>query len=459
MVDENYLMVAVLKGLMEDKNYAVTVTTVFEEKYFDDPGIIEVFNHVKRHLNEYDELPSKDIIINSVSGDTKDDVLALFQEAENTDFSVSKNYDWLLDETNKYLKDKAIKMAILEGIDIIDSGENIHAIRNIIEDALCKDIKTDIGLDYFGQLSERLKRILTATDTRIRTYYPSLDELFNGGFPPYTLNMFIAKVHGHKSNIMTNIIGRQVLNGVNVALASLEMSTDMYAQRFDANFTNLDINRIYINKRLKKQFITELRSIKDRKENGKLFIKEYPTGKATVNDFRIWLRELGMRDILPQIFFCDYISLMKAEGRSTGDLYKDGKAISEELRALGFEFNIPVVTVAQINRAGTFIDFDSLDMNSIGECLSLNTIVYKKNNGIYYDVCIKDIQIGDIIKGSKHDVIVKGKSNIKKKIMYKITTKSGKTIICSGDHKFPTHNGLKSINTGLKKGDKLNTFS
>jgi len=367
MVDENYLMVAVLKGLMEDKNYAVTVTTVFEEKYFDDPGITEVFNHVKRHLKEYDELPSKDIIINSVSGDTKDDVLTLFRESESTDFSVSKNYDWLLDETNKYLKDKAIKMAILEGIDIIDSGENVNTIRNIIEDALCKDIKTDIGLDYFGQLSERLKRILTATDTRIRTYYPSLDELFNGGFPPYTLNMFIAKVHGHKSNIMTNIIGRQVLNGVNVALASLEMSTDMYAQRFDANFTNLDINRIYINKRLKKQFITELRSIKDRKENGKLFIKEYPTGKATVNDFRIWLRELGMRDMLPQIFFCDYISLMKAEGRSTGDLYKDGKAISEELRALGFEFNIPVVTVAQINRAGTFIDFDSLDMNSIGE--------------------------------------------------------------------------------------------
>jgi len=367
MVDENYLMVAVLKGLMEDKNYAVTVTTVFEEKYFDDPGITEVFNHVKKHLKEYDELPSKDIIINSVSEETKDDVLTLFRESESTDFSVSKNYDWLLDETNKYLKDKAIKMAILEGIDIIESGKNVHTIRNIIEDALCKDIKTDIGLDYFGQLSERLKRILTATDTRIRTYYSSLDELFNGGFPPYTLNMFIAKVHGHKSNIMTNIIGRQVLNSVNVALASLEMSTDMYAQRFDANFTNLDINRIYINKRLKKQFITELRSIKDRKENGRLFIKEYPTGKATVNDFRIWLRELGMRDMLPQIFFCDYISLMKAEGRTTGDLYKDGKAISEELRALGFEFNIPVVTVAQINRAGTFIDFDSLDMNSIGE--------------------------------------------------------------------------------------------
>jgi len=371
MVDEQYLMICMLKGMMQDKNYALTISTVFEDKYFDDPSMSEIFTFTKKHIEEHKTLPDKDIVINSVSKDVKDDVITLFNDSESTDFNVSKNYDWLLEETNIYLKDRAIKRAILDGIDLIDSGDNIQQIRNIIENALCKDIKVDIGLDYFGDLSERLKRILTATDLRVKTYYPTLDDLFNGGFPPYTLNMFIAKVHGHKSNIMGNIIARQIQHGVKVGLASLEMSQDMYAQRFDANLTNLDLNRIYINKTLKGQFLRKIKEVKSNIGDGALYLKEYPTGKATVNDFRIWLRELGMRDMLPDIFYCDYISLMKSEYKNSGDLYKDGKAISEEIRALGFEFNIPAVTVAQINRAGTFMDFESLDMNSIGESFGI----------------------------------------------------------------------------------------
>ena len=366
-VDEQYLMVCMLKGMMQDKNYALTISTVFEDKYFDDPSMSEVFNYTKKHVEEHKSLPDRDIIINSVSKDIKDDVIALFNDAESTDFNVSKNYDWLLEETNVYLKDRAIKRAILDGIDLIDSGDNIQQIRTLIENALCKDIKIDIGLNYFDDLSERLKRIFTATDTRVKTYYPTLDDMFNGGYPAYTLNMFIAKVHGHKSNIMSNIISRQIQNGVKVGLASLEMSQDMYAQRFDANLTNLDINRIYINKTLKGNFVKKIKEIKSNVGDGALYLKEYPTGKATVNDFRIWLRELGMRDMLPEIFYCDYMQLMKSESSNSGDLYKDGKAISEELRALGFEFQLPVVSVAQINRAGTFLDFDQLDMNSISE--------------------------------------------------------------------------------------------
>ena len=369
--NEEYLMIAILKGLMQDKQYAIMVSTVFEDKFFDDPAMSEIFAYIKKHISEFNELPDKDIVINGIPKDVRDGAISLYKEAEATDFSISRNYDWLLEHTNRYLKDKAIKSAILKGIDIIDSGDDTSKIRAIVEDALCKDLKVDIGLDYFGMLSERLKKIFTSTEKRVRTYYPTFDELFNGGYPSYTLNLFIAKIHGHKSNIMTNIIARQVMNNVNVGLATLEMSESMYAQRFDANFTSLDINRIYINSKIKKEFIQRIKDIKHSDNLGNLMIKEYPTGKATVNDYRIWLRELSMRDKKPDIFYCDYISLMKPESKKTGDLYKDGKSISEELRALGSEFDIPVVTVAQINRTGTFLDFDALDMNSIGESFSI----------------------------------------------------------------------------------------
>ncbi len=197
-MNDDYLMTCILKGMIEDKQYMTTIATVFDKEYFDDAHMAEIFTVTKNHLHEHKTLPSKDIIINTVPADIKDRVINQFQESEATEFSVSKNYDWLLEETNKYLKDKAIKRAIVESVDLIDDGDNVQQIRGIIESALCKDIKIDLGLDYFEQLSERLKRVFSTTDNRIRTFYPTLDELYNGGFPPYTLNFFIAKVHGHK---------------------------------------------------------------------------------------------------------------------------------------------------------------------------------------------------------------------------------------------------------------------
>ena len=198
MIDEKYLMVCMLKGLMEDKQYATTIMMVFDENYFDDISMASIFSVTKKHINEFNTLPDKDIIINSVPLDTKDGVIALFKESEDTDFSVSKNYDWLLEESNLYLKDKAIKRAIVESVDLIDAGKNIQQIKSLIETALCKDIQIDLGLDYFKDLSNRLLRVFNTSDQRVKTYYPTLDDLFNGGYPPYTLNMMIARIHGHK---------------------------------------------------------------------------------------------------------------------------------------------------------------------------------------------------------------------------------------------------------------------
>ena len=364
-------MTCLLKGMIEDKDYALTVAQSFEERYFDTAVMAEIFKSISYHVGKHNALPNRDIVINSISKDLRDEVISLFELADSTDFSVAQNYDWLLEQTNLYLKDRAIKRAVVDAVHLIDNKEDIQQIKDIIENALCKDIRIDLGLNYFDVWEERLRRIFRSSDNRIRTFYPVLDELFNGGFPPYTLNMFIAKIHGHKTNIMTNIITRQVMNGVNVAMATLEMSEDMYAQRFDANFANMDINRIYLKGSHRKEFLKRYTEIIKTDGRANLFIKEYPTGKASVAEFRIWLRELKMRGLLPHIFYCDYISLMKPELKAKGDMYQDGKAISEELRALGWEFGIPIVTVAQINRAGTFLDFESLDMNSIGESFGI----------------------------------------------------------------------------------------
>jgi hypothetical protein len=262
----------------------------------------------------------------------------------------------------------------------------------------------------------------------------------------------------HNSNVMANMIARQVRKGHNIALASLEMSEDMFAQRFDGIYSLLDINRFYFNRQMQRQLMDKLREIKREPGRGNLYIKSFPTGKGSVNDFRTWLRELQMRGINIDAFYFDYLNLMSSTEVKKGEgSYTEVKSIAEETRSLGFEFDIPMISVSQLNRAGTFMSFEDVDFNSIAECLHVDTDVYKKVNGVYVNTKIKDIEIGDHIKGSDGDVEVKRKFPIDRKKVYKITTKSGKTIICSGKHKFPTDIGEKCVETGLKVGDKLNT--
>jgi len=214
--------------------------------------------------------------------------------------------------------------------------------------------------------------MFTDENQRLKTYFPVFDEFINGGFPPKTLSVFVAKIHGFKSNVMANMIARQVLNGKNIALASLEMSEDMFAQRFDGIYSLLDINRFYFNRRLKQRLVGRLREIKDLPGRGDLHIKAFPTGKASVNDFRKWVRELKMRGVQLDGFFFDYLNLMAStEVGKSDNTYSSVKSIAEETRAMGFEFDIPMISVSQLNRAGTFMNFDDVDMNSIAESMGV----------------------------------------------------------------------------------------
>lgn len=94
------------------------------------------------------------------------------------------------------------------------------------------------------------------------------------------------------------------------------------------------------------------------------------------------------------------------------------------------------------------------ELNEVGECIDVNSKLITKKG----EVAIKDINVGDTILGSNGWTTVLIKHHPKIKKVYKIKTKSGKEIICSLEHQFPTNNGRKSIKEGLRIGDKLNTL-
>lgn len=368
-LNSNFLEKIMLKAMLVDKNFLILLSSVFEENYFDDSNIASSFKFCKNYVDEYNSIPSKEAIINS--SDTPNDIKEIIDEAEGIEFNIADSYEFLLNQSNDYLKEKALKCAIRDSIDDVEDPEKRNIIQKRIEDALVRDLKIDLGLRYFEDLGVRLRRIFTESEKRIPTYFPVFDEIINGGFPALTFSCITAKIHGGKSLYLGNCAARQVLQGHNVVLLTLEMSQDAFAQRFDSIYSGLDINKIYLSRRYKRNLMGRLKNIKDTENRGELFIKQYPTGSASVLDFRIYLRELILRGIDISIVYVDYINLMKAAYRVDNNMYSAVKRISEELRALSFEFKCPFVSVSQLNREGFFVNFDELNFNYIAESIGI----------------------------------------------------------------------------------------
>jgi len=358
----------IIKGALEDKPFLVTISSVFEKSYFEDETVGRAFVLLKDHVEKYDNIMPRAAIISEIA---TPEVENLFKEIDAVDFSVTQNYDYLFDETNKYLKEKAIKRAILDSVELIERGDSYSNISSKIEDALIKDLRIDLGTNYFDSLNERLRRIISNSTIRVPTYFPQFDEYISGGFPPYTLSVFAARIHGFKSATMANFASRQVLHGHNVLLMTMEMSEDAFAQRFDAIYSKLDINKIYGVRTETMRMVGYLKQIKEQPNRGNLWIKQFPTGEASVLDFKRYIRELKMRGIKPSIIYVDYINLMKPTTGTIDVMYSNIKKISEELRALSFGFDCPVVTVSQLNREGSVVAFSEVDWVYISESLGL----------------------------------------------------------------------------------------
>jgi replicative DNA helicase len=368
-LNSDFLEKIILKGMLSDKDFLILTSSVFEKEYFDDPNISHAFKFCQDYAEEHNSIPPRDAVINS--SDDADQIRELITEVDQTDFDIAQSYDFLMNQTNDYLKEKALKLAIVESVDDVEDPERRNIIQKRIENALIKDIKVDLGLKYFEEIGIRLRRIFTAHENRVPTYFPVFDELINGGFPPFTFSVITAKIHGGKSNTMANFAARQVLNGKNAVVISLEMSEDAFAQRFDGIFSRHDVNKMYLSTNNIVNLGRKLTEIKEVENRGELYIKQYPTGDASVLDFRIYLRELLLRDVNIDIVYVDYINLMKTAYKTDKNMYSVIKRISEELRALAFEFKCPILSVSQLNREGFFVSFNELEFSHIAESMGI----------------------------------------------------------------------------------------
>lgn len=258
-----------------------------------------------------------------------------------------------------------------------------------------------------------------------------------------------------KSLFMCHMAANNLMDGKNVLYLTMEMAEERIAERIDANLMNVNLDDI---ERMSKDMYTKkIKAIRE-KTPGNLIVKEYPTASAHAGHFRHLINELKMkRKFVPDIIYVDYLNIcassrMKTLG-GTINSYTFIKSIAEELRGLAIEKNVPLITATQTTRTG--FGSSDLGLEDTSECIYVEEEVTLRDGQVKK---IKDVKFGDQIKANDDYKTVMKVHHPKMKDCVKIKLKSGKEIIVSRDHIFPTDKGRLCVNTGLNVGHKLSSI-
>ena len=349
--------ITILKNLIHNDEYSRKVIPFINKEYFEEFHQKIIFEEVCTFIVKYNSLPTKETLIieSEKRTDITDDVFGKIQDCVGLLDDTPNDLQWLLDTTEKWCKDRAIYLALVESIAIADGNndkKNQDAIPSILSDALAVSFDNQVGHDYLEDYEERYESYHREED-KIPFDLDYFNKITKGGLPNKTLNIALAGTGVGKSLFMCHMAASTLLQGKNVLYITLEMAEEKIAERIDANLLNVPIQDIV---NLPQQIFEKKVTNLAKKTQGTLIIKEYPTASAHSGHFKSLLSELALKkSFKPDIIFIDYLNICassryKANGNVNS--YSYIKAIAEELRGLAVEANLPIVSATQTTRSG-----------------------------------------------------------------------------------------------------------
>ena len=364
----------VLRSLLYNEDYARKVVPFIRGDYFEQPSQKIVFEEVSEFITAYDELPSKEALYIEVEKreDVNEEIYKQVKELIGVLDDSPADQDWLVNTSEKWCRDRAIYLALMESIQLADGKDDKKgrdAIPSILSDALAVSFDNNIGHDYLQDYEERYESYHRKED-KIPFDLEYFNKITKGGIPNKTLNIALAGTGVGKSLFMCHMASSSLLRGSNVLYITLEMAEEKIAERIDANLLNVNIQEITD---LPKPMFDNKVTALSKKTQGQLIIKEYPTASAHSGHFKALLNELALKkSFRPDIIFIDYLNICASSryrGNANVNSYSYIKAIAEELRGLAVEANVPIVSATQTTRSG-FASSD-VDLTDTSESFGL----------------------------------------------------------------------------------------
>jgi hypothetical protein len=349
---------------------------IIKAEYFDD-RLRPAARFILEYADQYRQLPSPE----QVQAMSKVTVMAYPQAMTQS--------KWYLDRIEAFCKYRALESAILEGVTLLEKGEGAK-LQELVKEAMEISLVKDLGTSYFHDPVTRLER-LKDNSNFVPTGWKVLDDKLYGGFTRGSLNIFAGGSGSGKSLFLQNLAKKWALTGLNVIYITLELSEDLVNLRLDAMVTGKGTKDVLRNVR---DTANQIGVIVKTKKPGDLKVKKFPEAGTTCNTVRAYLKEYEIQEgRKPDVLLIDYLDLMHPNNAKidVSSMFTKDKYVSEEMRAIGSDWNIPVVSASQLNRQSVEAqEFDHSHIaggiskiNTADNVFGIFTSMSMKDRGVY----------------------------------------------------------------------------
>ena len=238
----------VLRNLVFREEYMRKVLPFIEPEYFNAREERIIFEQIAKYAADYDNLVTQEILSieienrNDITEEESVNINKIINSLENVD----ADFDWLSDTTEKWCRDRAIYLALMESIGIAndeDQKKTRDAIPDILSKALAVSFNRHVGHDYLEDYEQRYE-LYHRKEDKIEFDLEYLNKITKGGIPRKTLNVALAGTGVGKSLFMCHFASSVLLQGRNVLYITMEMAEEKIAERIDANLLDVSIQNL-----------------------------------------------------------------------------------------------------------------------------------------------------------------------------------------------------------------------
>ena len=367
----------ILSNLLHNEEYCRKVVPFLKSEYFSDHYEKVIAEELLSFFTTYNRPASVDILAIQLGKKNlhKSQIADIEKYINDLDFKTD-NEEWLLKNTESFCKKQAVYNAIISSFEIIEGKSKTFtedAIPSMLSEALAVSFDKSVGHDYLEDFTDRYD-FYHRLEEKLSFDLDLFNKITKGGLSKKTLNVILAGTGVGKSLFMCHVAAAALNQNKNVLYITMEMAEERIAERIDANLLNMTMEELSkVDKDIYETRIGKL----IKKTSGKLIIKEYPTAAAHAGHFKALLEELKMkRDFKPDLIVIDYLNICASSRLKHGsgvNSYTYIKSIAEELRGLGVEYNVPILSATQTTRGG--YDNTDVDLTDTSESFGLPATV------------------------------------------------------------------------------------
>jgi replicative DNA helicase len=360
-------------GLITDSTWATQMTEVMNPDFFDLRYLAYLTDKYFKYFEKYKTFPTLPLLISIVKDDLKETNNAVLKEQVVEYLTRMRTLPdmgdiaYVKDKSLDFCRKQAMREALEKSVELIGTDQ-YDAVVDLMKKAVSVGIAASVGHDFFEDADARFVKVNRAP---CPTGIEVLDEktILNGGLGRGELGVITAPTGVGKSHYLV-LMGTNALKvGKNVVHYTLELTETAVGIRYDSCLTGIQSSEIQDSK---EQVLDCYKNM----ELGRLIIKEYPTGSASVSTIRNHLEKLALRGFIPSLIIIDYADIMRSS-REMDALRLELKLVYEDLRNLAMEKNIPIWTASQSNKEGSGSDIVGLEnmSESYGKAMVADVVI------------------------------------------------------------------------------------